>query len=179
MNKPDFALVVPCNLLNEKELDVAARAFFRFFQSVTHRHQRRSRFLAIGASETQRDMLQFFWQKTGLPETGLLHFNSRPEAHEFVREAESLLLLATQRVGDSIRVEAIQWALPTVTFENWERARSFDAGFCIFMAQGLEDQAVREFGSLVRMLYFDAGALAMLRQKAGGIRRASPVFEKA
>lgn len=178
MNKPEFALVVPCYLLNEKEMDVAARAFLRFFQSVTHRHQRRSRFLAIGATESQRDLLEFFWQKTELPGTALVHFESRETAREFVGEAESLLLLATQRVGDAIRVEAISWGLPTVTFENWERARTFDAGFCIFMAQGLEDQAVREFGSLVRMLYFDTGALAMLRQKAGGLRRPSQILER-
>ncbi len=168
MNKPDFQVVVPCNLLLEKELDVSLRAFHWFFKSVTNRHQRRSILVAVGASEVQREIVDYFWKKTGLPPENLALSSHR---NEMVTNDDAILVMPSQRLGDSARVEVIHWQLPTIIFENWERARSFDAGFCIFIAQNMEDQAVKEFGSFVRMLYFDLGALGMLRIKARGLRR--------
>ncbi len=167
MNNPCFQVVVPCHLLLEKELDVSLRAFHWFFKSVTNRHQRRSQFVAVSPSEAQQDVIAYFMKKTGLPESALVS-----AAHRLAVEPtdEAILVMPSQRVGDAARVEAIRWQLPTVTFENWSQARAFDAGFCIFVAQNLEDQAVKEFGSFIRMLYFDPGALGMLRQKARGLR---------
>lgn len=168
MIKPDFQVVVPCYLLQEKELDVALRAFHWFFKNVTHRHQRRSRLVAVGPSVAQKDILEYFWKKTGLaPET----LATLPHRQDAEPTEEAILVMPSQRVGDASRVEIIRWHLPTIIFENWERSRTFDSGFCIFIPQNLEDQAIKEFGSFIKMLYFDPGALSMLRVKAQGLRR--------
>ena len=158
MNKPDFQVVVPCYLLQEKELDVSLRAFHWFFNNVTHRHQRRSRLVAVGASTAQLEIMEYFWKKTGLAEETLVNFPHRFDAK---LTDEAILVMPSQRVADGTRVELIHWQLPTIAFENWERSRTFDAGFCLFIPQNLEDQAVREFGSFIKMLYFDPGALSM------------------
>jgi hypothetical protein len=168
MNRPDFKVVLPCNLLSDKELDVALRTFSWFLNSVTNRHQRRSQLLAVAPSAQQKDILDYFWQKSQLDPTYLAISEARISTFS---TDFSVLLFPSQRLGDNARVDILQWHLPTITFDCWERARNFDAGFGVFVPQILEDQAVREFGLLVRMLYFDPGALSVLRQQATVSRR--------
>ncbi|MFN4254968.1 MAG: hypothetical protein ACK4Q5_08200 [Saprospiraceae bacterium] len=170
--KPGFFVVAQSTLLNDRAFDLATRTFLKFFHSITPKHRRRVHFLALDASPERTALLARLNEKLEQPHPVLFSMKSSQVSElDAIRRQEAVLFHPHTAIGEIPRVELLSHCLPVLTYDVWEKAHAFERASCLFVPTSLEEQASREFHNYIRNLYFDPGALKLLRDRAIKHRR--------
>lgn len=170
--KPGFHVVVQSPFLSERAFELSTRTFLKFFHSLTPKHHRRVRFVALDASPDRDAKLDALSQQLGQAAPVLYSMQSlQVRDLDALRRQPSVLFHPSTTLNEMTRVELLSQCLPVITFDVWQKAHSFDRASCMYIPTILEEQASREFSRLICDLYHDPGALKVLQDRALSHRR--------
>jgi hypothetical protein len=175
-NNKKFYVLIQNSLLNEKSFDTALKTFHTFFISLTPKHHSKIHLVIVGANEEQINTIEVSNSKFGTAAPVIISLKANQHsAIEEIKAGNTLLFHPSFAFSDATRIELLSNCLPILTYSSWENAHSFDTAACIYLSNKLESQCVKEFSSLLKILYFDQWALQMLKNKAFLHRRSNVV----
>lgn len=177
---PLFQVVVSCGLLQHTSVDIAVRAFSKFFFGLTPKHHRRVKFILLDAASDFQQVLIKKNQEVGLDEPIFIAEKSNSNnLQRLLAGQNNLVFHPDHKSSDSIRIALISMRAPILTFQSWEKAYGFESVAAIYLPNDAEGQAIREFSNLIKIVYHDPGAFNMLRNKALRHRRSEVAMQMA
>jgi hypothetical protein len=179
-NSKDFSVLIQSHLLNERTFELALKTFNTFFYSVTPKHRNRIQLIIVGANDAQTNLIEVQNASFGLSKSIIIALRANQTIQiEEIKKGNTLLFHPSSAFSDAIRMEILSVCLPILTYSSWENAPSFDTAATIYLSNTLEQQCVKEFSNLLKIIYFDQWALQMLKNKALLHRRSQSVRTSA
>lgn len=160
-----FIVLSPGRFVDPLGIEIAIQAFSDLFQSLSPKHQRKSRLIII-EEENEIEITEKLLDAQNLKKSAGIIRREDIDQVKIAYTSASLFLFPVEKYAVKIIPEALSFGLPVLTYENSDLKPILDKTCSMLVDNRLRNQSVELYTNFLEILYFDPEVRKILSRGA-------------
>jgi hypothetical protein len=160
-----FTIITPVQAETGEQIEIAVQSFARFYFSISSRHRAFVQMVLIDNGDWFHDIVRLV-EAHRIKAACQVILQEKATLQEHYLHGSFLVFLPAAASDSGWIKAALEKGAPVIGYEGLVERTMLDNSCSMLLSNKEESQIVEEFSEILKMVYFDPGALKMLRRGA-------------